>query len=162
MTQEEFENEMLGENGFVRIRKEEGQDQHPTVLEKYLERKAKEEYQNSLKELVGKLSKQLENAIKENDDLRKKLKEEYDFQDWLRQHRTKGQCGGYIVMGISEVIERGATAHAIKTQAALRKLINNPAMSDAVKNVLSDAHILIGSGQFWKQQALRLREKEKK
>ena len=95
----------------------------------------------------------------ENEYLRKKLQEERDFQEWLREHRSKGQCAGYVVMGISEVIERGARNHAAKTQIALRKLVNNPALSDKVKNTLNHAMILIDSGQFWKQQAKEWREK---
>ena len=98
----------------------------------------------------------------ERDYYKKKYQEELDFQEYLKIRRTKGQCAGYIVMGIGEVIERMSAAHSIKTQAAIRKLINNPALSDDVKNVLADAHSLISSGAFWKQQALLLRDKDKK
>ena len=97
----------------------------------------------------------------ERDYYKKKYYEELDFQEYLKKRRTKGQLAGYIVVGISDVIEHGARDHALKTQAKLRKLINNPALSDDVKNTLSDAHSLINSYFFWRNQYTRLREKEK-
>ena len=154
MTQEEFEKEMLGENGFVRIRKEEGQDKHPTMLERYLEKRARQECE----EKHG-LEEKLKEITAERDYLRKKLQEERDFQEWLREHRSKGQCAGYVVMGISDVIEHGARDYAVKTQTALRKLVNNPALSDKVKNTLNHAMTLIELGQFWKRQVREWREK---
>ena len=98
----------------------------------------------------------------ENDYLRKKLKEEYDFQDWLQQHRTNGQCGGYIVMGVKEVQDRAIRDNALQTQKAIMKLINNPALSETVKETLAAAHRLIDSQMLWRREYLKLQEKEKK
>ena len=97
----------------------------------------------------------------ERDYYKKKYYEELDFQEYLKKHRTKGQLAGYIVIGIDDVFEHRARDHALTIQAKLRKLINNPALSDDVKNTLADAHSLIDSYFFWKNQCIRLREKEK-
>ena len=105
------------------------------------------------------MGKSYEELQAENEYLRKKLQEEYDYQEYLKSHRTKGQLAGYVVMGIGDVIEHGARDHAAKTQAKLRKLIHNPALSAEVANVLADAYSLIGSGQFWKQEAMEWRKK---
>jgi regulator of replication initiation timing len=113
--------------------------------------------EESLREMID----HVEKLQKENDRLREKLQEEEGYQEYLKRHRIKGQCAGYIVMGISDVIERGARDHALKTQAALRKLMNNPALSDKVKNTLADAHSLISSELFWRRQAEIWREKAK-
>ena len=155
-----FKKAMIADDFILSVMKEEGQDKHPTMLEKYLEKKANEK-NGKLEEHDKKLIDENAKLLKEIEFLRKKLQEEQDYQEYLKKRRTKGQCAGYKVIGISEVIERGARDHALTIQAKLRKLINNPALSDDVKNTLADARSLIDSYLFWKNQCLRLREKEK-
>ena len=95
----------------------------------------------------------------ENEYLRKKLQEEYDYQEYLKKHRIRGQLAGAIVMDSESWVEHKVRENIEAEKMELRKLANNPALADHARDVIEAAIYQIEIMEFWRGQARAWRKR---
>lgn len=85
-------------------------------------------------------NEEMEKLKAENEHLKKKLKFEEEYQEWVQKHRMKGYVAGHLsVCSPSYCIENRWFADVHNTQVQIRKLANNPALAMEARNVLDKA-----------------------
>lgn len=84
---------------------------------------------------------QIDNVIAERDYLRKKLKEEEDYREYVQKHRCKGYLSGYMtrIMGSSALGEKQSVEFVEQTKMMIRKMANNPVLSEEAHKALDNA-----------------------
>lgn len=68
--------------------------------------------------------------------LRQKVKEDEEYHEWVKKHKIKGSLSGIISMSAHEVMEHTTSERLKKQGIIIRKLANNPILSDELRNEL--------------------------
>lgn len=89
------------------------------------------------------------------------VKEQVDYEEYLKKHRVKGQLAGSIVMPIGDVLEHQSNENYQKQIMQLKKLANNPALSDDLKDLLDNQALNINLLIFWKKRYEELKTGKK-
>lgn len=95
------------------------------------------------------------------DKLQKKLDEEERYHKWVQDNKIKGYCCGYVTRyDISQSIAHDTYEQYEKEKIELRKLINNPALSESVKKTLRRALWMISAGWSYRNKLFQIEGKK--
>ena len=100
---------------------------------------------------------QIRDTAKWSKEIYDLVKEQVDYEEYLKKHRVKGQLAGSIVMPIGDVLEHQSNENYQKQIMQLKKLANNPALSDDVKDLLDNQVLNINLLIFWRKRYDALR-----
>lgn len=90
------------------------------------------------------------------------LSEEKGYRDWVQKNRIKGYCYGYLTRQAgSQMIAHQTAEKYEQEKIELRKLANNPILSEAAKKTLRRALWMVNLGLWEHNQLCRIREGEK-
>lgn len=90
------------------------------------------------------------------------LSEEKGYRDWVQKNRIKGYCCGYLTRQAgSQMIAHQTAEKYEQEKIELRKLANNPILSEAAKKTLRRALWMVNLGLWEHNQLCRIREGEK-
>ena len=104
---------------------------------------------------------QIRDTAKWSKEIYDLVKEQVDYEEYLKKHRVKGQLAGSIVMPIRDVLEHQSNENYQKQIMQLKKLANNPALSDDVKDLLDNQALNINLLIFWKKRYEELKTGKK-
>ena len=122
---------------------------------------------DTLKMAVDELSLMLgtDGLIKALSDASNIVSDELDYQKYLEGRRVRGTLAGSVVMSAEQAIEHATKEDYIRQQIHLKKMANNPILSDDARSVLCSAISNINVLMFYKTEYLKLKksmeEKEK-
>lgn len=88
-----------------------------------------------------------------------KLDEELSFQEWLKERKHKGSIAGYIVLPAPELNDFMARNHLEKCVHDLKKMMNNPLISEDARNTLQDAMSRVNENIFLRDNYIKLRNR---
>jgi len=92
-----------------------------------------------------------------------KYDEEKQYQEWVQKHKIKGYVCGYMTRQLgSQIIARQSAELYEKEKIELRKLANNPILSEAAKKTIRRALWMVRTGLWDHNQLLRIAEKKNK
>ena len=91
--------------------------------------------------------------------LRKKLDAELDYHEWIKNRKIRGNVAGYIMMPISEVIEHNFDEDREKLKQSLRKIANNPILSEDVRDTMVKAIRSVNQEIAYRKQYYELLKK---
>ena len=77
-----------------------------------------------------------ENIVSKTMCALRKYKDEVEYREFIMRHKVNGSLDGTIVMSAFEVLEHRAKESDEKLMTDLRKLANNPALSDTAKETI--------------------------
>ena len=104
---------------------------------------------------------QIRDTAKWSKEIYDLVKEQVDYEEYLKKHRVKGQLAGSIVMPIGDVLEHQSNENYQKQIMQLKKLANNPALSDDLKDLLDNQALNINLLIFWKKRYEELKTGKK-
>lgn len=105
---------------------------------------------------------QIRDTAKWSKEIYDLVKEQVDYEEYLKKHRVKGQLAGSIVMPIRDVLEHQSNENYQKQIMQLKKLANNPALSDDVKDLLYNQALNINLLIFWRKRYEELKTGKKR
>lgn len=87
------------------------------------------------------------------------LDEELSYREWLKEHKHRGSIAGYIVLPAPELNDFMARNHLEKCVHDLKKMMNNPLISEDARNTLQDAISRVNENIFLRDNYIKLRNR---